>query len=247
MIFKVHQFVDKSWEHQSKAFLTFIDLKKAYNSVPRQAMWLALGKLGVLEQTIESIRSFYEGMRARVRLEGTMLEEFQVQNGLRQGCCMVPVLFNLYTCMVVEGWLKRVNGDEGVGMTMQYKLDRKLFRRYTRNASEKSVTECQFADESAILASTRSGAKRAALVYQQTSRDFGLTVSIPKTKHMGDRQAGGGRGPGCHRSGWKGSGDVKEFQYLGSVVQSSERMDADVNSRVTQASKAFGALRKAVF
>jgi hypothetical protein len=48
MIFTVHQRVEKSWEHQPKSFLTFIDLKKAHDSVPREAMWLAfLGKLGV--------------------------------------------------------------------------------------------------------------------------------------------------------------------------------------------------------
>ena len=184
MIFTVRQFVEKSWEHQSKAFLTFIDLKKAYYSVPRHAMWLALEKLGMPEQTIRLIRSFHDNMRARVRLEGMMLEEIQVRNGLHQGCCMAPVLFNLYTCLAVERWLEKVRGDEGVDMTIQYKLDRKLFRRYTKNASEKRVTECQFADDGAILASTRPGAEKAALVYQQTTRDFGLTVSIPKTKHM---------------------------------------------------------------
>ena len=247
MIFTVRQFVEKSWEHQSKAFLTFIDLKKAYDSVPRHAMWLALEKLGVPEQTIRLIRSFHDNMRARVRLEGMMLEEIQVRNGLRQGCCMAPVLFNLYTCLAVERWLEKVRGDEGVGMTIQYKLDRKLFRRYTKNASEKRVTECQFADDGAILASTRPGAEKAALVYQQTTRDFGLTVSIPKTKHMvtgrlveeedlasivlegGEVEA------------------VEEFPYLGSLVDSSGNMDADVSRRVAQASKAFGALRKAVF
>ena len=63
-------------------------------------------------------------------------------------------------------------------------MDRKLFRPYTKNAREKRVTECQFADNSAILALTRPGAEKAALVYQQTTLDFGLTVSNPKTKHM---------------------------------------------------------------
>ena len=68
-------------------------------------------------------------------------------------------------------------------MTIQYKLDRKLFRKYTRNRneSEKCVAECQFADDSVILASTRPGAERAAFTNRPV---FGLTVSIPKTKHM---------------------------------------------------------------
>ena len=47
MIFVVRQLVETSWEHNSKAFFTFVDLKKAYESVPREAMWLALSKLGI--------------------------------------------------------------------------------------------------------------------------------------------------------------------------------------------------------
>ena len=166
MLFTVRQFVEKSWEHKSKAFLTFVDLKKAYDSVPRETMWLALGKLGVPEKIMRLIRSFHEGMRAKVRLEGVTLEEIQVHNGLRQGCCMAPVLFNLYTCLATERWLERVQDVEGAGMTIQYKLDKKLFRRYTSNASEGRVTECQFADDCALLASSKSGAENAALLYQ---------------------------------------------------------------------------------
>ena len=113
MIFTVHQLVEKSWEYQSKAVLTFIDLKKAYDSVPRHAMWLALEKLGVPEQTIQLIRSFHHGMRARVQLEGMRIEVIQVQNGLRQGWYMAPVLFNVYTCLAVERWLEKARGDEG--------------------------------------------------------------------------------------------------------------------------------------
>ena len=117
-------------------------------------------------------------MRDRVRIEGITVEEIQVQNGLRQGCCMAPVLFNLHTCLAVERWLERVKDVEGVGMTMQYKLDRKLFRRYTRSASERRVTEYQFADDDALLASTRPAAEKAALMYQQTSRDFGVSPKL---------------------------------------------------------------------
>ena len=55
------------------------------------------------EVTINLIKSFHLGMKAAIRLEGTLLEEIDVENGLRQGCCMAPVLFNLYTYMFGSG------------------------------------------------------------------------------------------------------------------------------------------------
>ncbi len=97
---------------------------------------------------------------------------------------MAPVLFNLFTCPVTERWQARVEGDEGVGITLNFKYDQKLFRRYTRNANVKLLMECLFPDDGALLASTRRGAERAVREYQATCSGFGLTVSNPKTKHM---------------------------------------------------------------
>ena len=242
MIFTVRQLVEKSWEHRSKAFFTFIDLKKAYDSVPRKAMWIALAKLGVPESTVTLIRSFHKGMKAAIRLGGKTLEEITVENGLRQGCCMAPVLFNLYMCLAVERWLERVEGEDGVGITVKYKMDGKLFRRYTRNSCERRIAECQFADDSALLASTRSGAVKTAIEYQRTGRDFGLTVSIPKTKQM---VTGRLVEEGDHTSVPLDGGDidvVEEFPYLGSKIGKSGRVDMDVDRRIAQVSKVFGAL-----
>ena len=42
-------------------------------------------------------------------------------------------------------------------------------------------------------------------------------------------------------------GSVDEFMYLGSVIAVSGRMDTDVDNRIAKASRAFDALRKAVF
>ena len=95
MIFTVRQVV-KSWVHKAKAFLVFIDLRKAYDSVPQEALWVTLRKLGVPDQLIDIIRSFHEDMKAQIRLDDTLLEEIEVGNGLMQGCCIAPALFNLY-------------------------------------------------------------------------------------------------------------------------------------------------------
>ena len=97
---------------------------------------------------------------------------------------MAPVLLNLYTCLVIECWQARVKDVPGVGISLKLKYDGKLFRRYTRNATERKLLECLFADDSAILVSSRAGAERAVAEFQSVCQSFGLTVSIPKTKHI---------------------------------------------------------------
>ncbi len=103
MTFTLRQLVEKSVEHQSKPFTMFMDLKKAYDSVPRAALWHALEKLGVPGDVVKLVQSFHEGMKARVSINGELLEEeIEVENGLRQGC--TPTLFNLYACLVYLPW-----------------------------------------------------------------------------------------------------------------------------------------------
>lgn len=141
----------------------------------------------------------------------------------------------------------KVEGAEGVGINVSYKYDGRLFRRYVRNVRTKRITECQFADNGALLASSRHGAEKAALEYQQNSKSFGLKVSIPKTKNMVTGRLVEERDLDPINLEGGEVEFVDEFPYLGSIISSSGKMDADVERRVAQVSKAFGALRKAVF
>ena len=49
MIFTIRQISEKAVEHRNKQFFIFVDLRKAYNSVPCEALWKVLGKLGMLK------------------------------------------------------------------------------------------------------------------------------------------------------------------------------------------------------
>ena len=53
MIFCVCQLGEKAIEHNTKLFLLFVDLCKAYDSVPRAALWCALQKYGVPDVMID--------------------------------------------------------------------------------------------------------------------------------------------------------------------------------------------------
>ena len=49
-------------------------------------MWMVLSKLGVPDVLVEIVMSFQSNMQARVWVDGELLEEIEVTNGLRQGC-----------------------------------------------------------------------------------------------------------------------------------------------------------------
>ena len=102
-------------------------------------------------------------------------------------------------------------------------------------------------DDSCLLSSSGSGAESKIRSYQEVGSSFGLTVSSSKTKHMvmGRLAEDSDREP-IYVDGSRFE-CVKEFPYLGSLIADSGRMDVDIERRISQASKAFGALRKAVF
>ena len=128
MIFVVRKLVEKALKHQTKQYLIFVDLHKAYDSVLHEAMWVALRKIGVSDLLVDIIRSFHTGMEARIRVNGKLLEKIEVNNSLRQGCTMAPTLFNLYAGVVAEKWTEAV---QDVGVELPYMLDQQLFRRST--------------------------------------------------------------------------------------------------------------------
>ena len=56
----------KSLEFRTPAFI-FFDLKKCYDSVPRNGLFTVLSKLGFGPVTLSLLRSFHDDMKAVVR------------------------------------------------------------------------------------------------------------------------------------------------------------------------------------
>ena len=64
MIFVARQLVEKAREHGESLYVLFVGLRKAYDSVPRQALWNVLEKYGVPEKMLNVVKFFHEGMYA---------------------------------------------------------------------------------------------------------------------------------------------------------------------------------------
>eukprot|EP00117_Sycon_ciliatum_P017967 scpid95993/ scgid0337/ LINE-1 reverse transcriptase homolog len=134
MIVVARQLIKKTIEHDDGLCVLFVDLRKAYDSIPMLALWSFLEKLGVPPQMLRVIQSLHDGMSAAVRvsLSGTTTDRFFVHNGLRQGCTLAPVLFNLYFSAVAHEWR---SGCVSAGIPVAYRLGRKLVGDRTAKVS----------------------------------------------------------------------------------------------------------------
>ena len=74
----------------------FLDFAKAYDSVPHEGLMKRLESLGFGDRMLEFIRGLYKNPSMKVKLTDEIGPIFNVEVGVRQGCPLSPMLFNLY-------------------------------------------------------------------------------------------------------------------------------------------------------
>ena len=84
-------------------YVAFLDLRKAYDSVPHEALFAKLEHLGVRGRMLRFIRAVYANSTFSVLLPTGLSPEVSFLRGSRQGCPMSPVLFNLFINDLFDG------------------------------------------------------------------------------------------------------------------------------------------------
>lgn len=75
-------------------FLAFIDIEKAYDSVPRDALFRLLQeRYGVDERALRVMRAMYADVRGQVKVGAATSAPFSISTGVRQGRIPSPLLF----------------------------------------------------------------------------------------------------------------------------------------------------------
>ena len=219
--------MEKSQEFRCPLYMAFIDFRKAYNSVNRNALWYILQHgYDIPEKLIKIIRALHSDTCASVKAYGKNSPEFAVHTGIHQGCVMVPVLFNIFFDIVTK--LSLWNHQQK-GFPLLYHLgEQKLVGGQNKFTNKLLLNNMAYADDIVLLADSKSDLEEMLRSFDSTCSSMGLTVSTSKTKVLAFLPSGQTE-PAIPLTLHPGDGDVLVidiFTYLGCLVEKNCSIDA---------------------
>ena len=185
MMFAVRRLQELGRKARVPLFLCFIDLQKAYDSVDCKLLWEVLARFGTPPQMIEVIRQFHNGMRACVRSDdGRCSEWFEVAQGLRQGCMLSPLLFNVFFAAILLVVLERFSMNAGILADLIH------LQEQPSNVGLDTALKCVrraiwgmlYIDHACVVSRLLRGLGRMIVVFVEVFGTFGMTISESKTE-----------------------------------------------------------------
>ena len=200
-------------KEKGKVVALFDDLKAAFDSVVRKVLMKALKRRGVRKGLIERIEEVYRETMSRVKVEMESGEGFCTGKGVRQGCPLSPMLFNLLIADMEEELRKGKWGGVQVG--------------------QKRICTSAYADDVVVLAKREEEIESMIRRLEGYFEKRKLEVNVGKTKAMRFRRGGRSRKMEIK---WRGKRiEVKEFKYLGYFFNRKGGQEAHIRDSVRKA------------
>ena len=98
-IFTLRNIIEQCTEWQRQLYINYVHFEKTFDSIHRECLWRILKSYGIPKQIILVIKSFFNNFKCRV---GNSESSFDVKTGVRQGCPMSALLFNLTIDWVMQ-------------------------------------------------------------------------------------------------------------------------------------------------
>ena len=111
------------------------------------------------------LRNLYAGQEATVRTGHGTTDLFQIGKGVRQGCVLLPCLFNFYTEYIMRN-AGLEEAQAGIKIT------------------ERNINNLRYADDITLRAESEEELKSLLMKVKEESEKVGLKLNIQKTKIM---------------------------------------------------------------
>lgn len=187
-----------------------MDFKQAFDRINHRILWQKLAKLGLPQKYIRILAAFYNSARVRVAVnQNKHTEPINIHNGVLQGDCLSPLLFNLL--IIGLELLLESRGLDGVGMGPKW-----------------SIVCLFYADDLVLFARSRAQLQAMLNCLSEFCADLCMTVNAAKTKVV---VFSAKKTPVI--SNFSINGEVvevvREFCYLGVTFSSNGRFQSHLN------------------
>lgn len=217
----LRQIIEKSREFNKPLFLCFVDFRKAFDTVKWSKLWNILLEMGVPQHLVYLIRRLYEDGTAAVQVDGVDSANFKTQAGVRQGCILSPLLFNIYTEYIMRKVLDQ--WDKGISL------------------GGRMISNLRYADDTTLLAPSLPDIENLLQLLECTSLEYGLAINREKTKMMiVDRKTN--NRPEIHNIG--NCAVVQSYIYLGSTINNTGSCEEEIRRRCAVTRSAVEKLKK---
>ena len=217
-------------------------LYRSYQSVrliERTLLWTVIARFSVSQNVISVIRQFHDGMRACVRLDDRACSgRFAVEQGLRQGCVLAPLLCSIFFAAAVNVAYTHFKAHK-------YIMDALVHLRKKTGWGAEGSNQRRASPGDVVLKTDRAGVvsqpteqpRKMMGVIVVACEAFGLIVLEAKTEIMCLRTKGMPEPTVMFSVEAAGQvyNQTNEFVYLGRSVNHNANLSVEVNRRIRNA------------
>ena len=202
-------------------FSAFIDMKKAFDWVDRDLLFLKLLQNGINGKFYDSIKSMYNNPLACVNLNGNFTSWFGTTHGVRQGDVLSPTLFSVF----VNDLATEIN-DLGLGIP----------------TGDFLVNILLYADDIVVLAENETNLQKVLDHLKIWCSKWRMMVNNSKTQIVHFRKKGENVTNFSFKFGEVDLNIVSKYKYLGVVLDEFLDFDVTAETLSNAAGRALGSV-----